>query len=763
MRQRHKRGALAALALLAGAVVLAGQPTWAQFVEPIRPLGSLKKVATPEPPNLNQFLKTNGQGVITPAARASAIALGKALFWDQAVGSDGQACASCHFNAGADSRTRNQVDPGIRAIPSQTVWGAAPPQNPAGAVAAPFTPDYQLRAPDFPLTKFVNQLDHTSGIVSDTQAVVSSQGVYNSKFGDITLSACPPDQPHIGAICDTRTADVSPGSNGAIFSIGGTQVRNVEPRNTPTVINAVFNYRNFWDGRARNEFNGVNPIGDLDPFARVLINAGGANATLQKVALSGSLRLTNAALASQSVGPALSDMEMSAQQRSFAKLGKKMLALPRALPGQVVAPDDSVLGNDKATGVKSLAPLPGLNKKYADLIQAAFQPQWYGSNQIVTFAGGTDTDGTVALTYSKPPKAGTPLTTNQYTQMEFNFSLFWGIAIQMYEATLRADDSPMDQAFDSGNALTFTLPGIWDTQQKQGMNVFMGAGKCLGCHSGPETTNAAIGNVTTVIADFKPAGLIETMTMADLTNAAYDDGFYNTGVRRCDDQAGIDSTRLCDDGGVGTTLGPLGLPLSLARFSQLRAAGDPRILNVVCVNQPAACDIPFVSPFQRVAVDGAFKTPGLRNVELTAPYMHNGGELSLKDVVDFYQRGGNFPEYNIRNLDPDIGLIQPCFDPNDPVQCPSGTGLLFLGLGLSDAEKDALVAFMKAMTDERVRYQRAPFDHPQLFLPNLPLDPNCPKCLPGEVPAVGRNGITTYNAGTAYSYPQPTFFNNLAK
>ena len=42
-----------------------------------------------------------------------ALALGKALFWDQQVGSDGQACASCHFNAGADARITNQLNPGF--------------------------------------------------------------------------------------------------------------------------------------------------------------------------------------------------------------------------------------------------------------------------------------------------------------------------------------------------------------------------------------------------------------------------------------------------------------------------------------------------------------------------------------------------------------------------------------------------------------------------------------------------------------------------
>jgi hypothetical protein len=42
-----------------------------------------------------------------------------------------------------------------------------------------------------------------------------------------------------------------------------------------------------------------------------------------------------------------------------------------------------------------------------------------------------------------------------------------------------------------------------------------------------------------------------------------------------------------------------------------------------------------------LAADGTFKIPGLRNVELTAPYFHNGGERMLLDVINFYARGGN--------------------------------------------------------------------------------------------------------------------------
>src|SRR5690349_18066898 len=63
---------------------------------------SLDTVPVPPVPGLDQIIQN----------RAAAIALGKALFWDTATGSDGQACASCHFHAGADNRIKNQINPG---------------------------------------------------------------------------------------------------------------------------------------------------------------------------------------------------------------------------------------------------------------------------------------------------------------------------------------------------------------------------------------------------------------------------------------------------------------------------------------------------------------------------------------------------------------------------------------------------------------------------------------------------------------------------
>ncbi|MFL5271339.1 MAG: hypothetical protein ACJ79E_04665 [Anaeromyxobacteraceae bacterium] len=753
--------------IVVSSVVVLGTPRPAGAQVVLNRPASLKTIPTPEPANLNQFLNADGQGRVTAAARAAVVALGKALFWDQAVGSDGQACASCHFNAGADSRTKNQVNPGMRAIPPQTVFGATPPQQ-TGGTTPQFFPGYQLRASDFPLTKFNTPDVPGSGIASDTQAVVSSQGVENTIFGDVKLASCPADQRFIGTICDTRTLDTS--GAGAVFDVAAGH-RNVEPRNTPSTVNALFNHRNFYDSRARNEFNGVDPIGDLDPYARVLISAG---TKLQKVALDngtlvagklvanpfGPLRLEDSSLASQAVGPALSDMEMSAQNRSFAKLGKKMLALPRALPAQLVHLDDSVLGNNKVAGVQSNSPALGINKSYAALVQAAFQSRWWGSSLVVEFTGATDADGTVGLRISKPAKT---LTTSQFTEMEFNFSLFWGIAIQMYEATLRADDSPFDQAFDLGNPLTVRLPPncddvftpcLWGPRQQQGWAVFQGPGRCINCHGGPELTNASVRNVRFI------DGKTESMVMGNVTVKSYDVGSYNTAVRRCLTTAGAGP---CDDGGIGVTIGPLNLPLAFARFGQLvqaHNASDPTDpITIVCNNQPEACTVDY--PAGNEAVDGSFKTPGLRNIELTAPYMHNGSELGLMDAVNFYDRGGNFPQYNIDNLDPDMGRIE-CsstgVDVSGKVFCPT-SNLVFLELGLSDGDKDALVAFLVALTDERVRMQRAPFDHPQLFVPDLAADPDCPQCRSGELPAVGRLGQDAY--GNA-AHPLRTFLQNLA-
>ena len=99
-------------------VALAGLSAVAGFLGIVHAAGfgplpsSLKNLPVPDVPGL-----LDGPDPIV-VDKDKAIALGKALFWDMSVGSDGMACASCHFHAGADSRIKNQISPGGQS-PSQ--------------------------------------------------------------------------------------------------------------------------------------------------------------------------------------------------------------------------------------------------------------------------------------------------------------------------------------------------------------------------------------------------------------------------------------------------------------------------------------------------------------------------------------------------------------------------------------------------------------------------------------------------------------------
>lgn len=77
---------------------------------------------------------------------------------------------------------------------------------------------------------------------------------------------------------------------------------------------------------------------------------------------------------------------------------------------------------------------------------------------------------------------------------------------------------------------------------------------------------------------------------------------------------------------------------------------------------------------------GAFKTPTLRDIDLTAPYMHDGSLQTLKEVVSHYNNGG-VTKGGDRVNDFLDGGIKP--------------------LNLTDAQMDDLVAFMKALTGSK--------------------------------------------------------------
>ncbi|MBI2836400.1 MAG: hypothetical protein HYX85_01755 [Chloroflexi bacterium] len=573
--------------------------------EPLAPpdLNPLNQTVVPEPPNLADFVKS----------KPAAVRLGKALFWDMQAGSDGiQSCASCHFSAGADNRLKNTVNPGKN--------GAFNVVGPGGT----------LQPGDFPFHKRAAPVDSQfSATVRNSDDVVGSQGVRLTEFVDVVP----------GSAVDNATPVADP-----VFNVSGTNSRRVTGRNTPTVINAIFNFNNFWDGRAHFIFNGNNPFGPADNTSGVWFNEAGG-------LVKRPVAIQFASLASQATGPPMDHTEMSARGRTFPKLGKKMLSLT-PLGKQLVHPGDSVLGPISRATLQANGKYAGngLSTNYTQMIKDSFVDKLWNSANV---------------------------TPDGYTQIEANFSLFWGLSIQMYVATLVSDQTPFDRWLAGDvNALT--------DQQKLGFDVFDGNGGCSACHSGIEFTSASATGAA-FLNNFDNA-LIELMFVADGTRAIYDDGFNNTGVTLTTDDVG--------HGGNTPFTNPLTsqpIPLSFTARALLQAKNLLPFLSPILD--------PIIPLTIRDNSNGLFKVPGLRNVELTGPYFHNGGMMTLEDVVDFYVRGGNFPAANAADLDPAVGQGLPLLQGNQ-------------------AMKSALVAFMKSLTDPRVRDESAPFDHPELLVPD---------------------------------------------
>jgi cytochrome c peroxidase len=817
---------------------------------PLRPLAPLSSV--PIPPVFGM------EGII--ADKTAAIELGKSLFWDMQAGSDDiQACASCHFNAGADSRVNNDVNPG-QAGGDNTFQIGVPFNGSLG-------PNYHYKAGtadagfggyhdgDFPFRKLADINDRFS-VTSDVNDVSGSEGQYGLTNDTIIVSQAnehaigggnpgavngndgsddgsdrgltygngTPHLPGNKRGPGNSGSNKGPGSNqsgntkqnasgdATVTSVESTtpvadpvfsypseadptkriNTRRVTGRNTPSAVDAVFNFRNFWDGRAQNVCNGANPFGTRDKANHMLVvdPVDGKLGPTQ-------VNMVNSALCSQSLGPILSSTEMSADNRNFHQVGKKLLArVP--LANQLVDPTDSVLG------VFSKSPDKGLKTSYSALVQKAFQPEWWQFAQHICEAA----DGTMTGTVNPANLETCPAGTTDYSLMEYNFSLFWGVAVQMYESTLVADQTPLDKfleqqqtytligdntknqytiqlkpgitpytvsliglnqtldftdqdtyAFDDGQGrvmgngvnggtidyasgtltvffgeapvslvpvqINYSVGAVPLTEgQLRGLHLFQTKAGCVACHGGPELSNASVGTVTNFPA--------ERMIMEDDSARVYDTGYYHIGVRPA-----------AEDAGLAGNDPVAGLPLSQAEILRQHVC-DGGYESVIVPGRrgdgiapaPMNCN-------DDIARGGFFKAPQLRNVALTAPYFHNGSQLTLEQVVEFYNRGGDFNTVEeVKYMDPDIEL-----------------------LGLTAQEKIDLVDFLRnGLTDPRTVAQAAPFDHPQLFVPNghphsasgypITPDPKHPDRATDqlmEIPVTGAQG----------GKPLPTFLENL--
>lgn len=725
---------------------------------------SLQNVPIPPVPGL-----TDGLDPIV-VNKTAAIALGKALFWDVNVGSDGMSCGSCHFSAGVDSRTKNQINPGIKSTkPSGQTYDAFPSGPSSGG------PNYNLTLADFPLQRFSNPADKFSTVTYTTDDVVSSAGTFSGTYMGSTKLTGSNDQ------C-SRSVD-------PVFHVNGVGTRRVEPRNAPSMINAVFSHRLFWDGRANNIFNGSSPWGDRDPDAGVWVKVSAKSVVKQR------LHLENSALASLATGPGLSDLEMSCRQRKWSDIGRKLLSR-QPLQNQKVHNQDSVLGALSLSTAGNLK--PGLKTIYKNLVTQAFNQKYWAYAALGPFGNAP---------------GQTP-----YTQMEANFAMFFALSLQLYESTLVSDQAPIDLSpVDANVRPTWVGLGKTDaevSQLKRGGTLFFN-NHCNLCHTGPVTSMAAVTTNATLLTPtpgktFGPAatpiaygpdafGTGNAAKAAGMTqyvsgitrdfNANFepklmDVGFTNTAVGDQDADLGlggvddfghplsysaqyleylkgnsagiydalVPKTRACDFiAGMAinltnpeylyfTALDDIILDGSREGVLRTSNCADPTTAYIpsVAAAQAAAAD-PAGDPRMALSVKAAFKIPTLRNIELTGPYMHNGSMANLEQVLDFYARQGNYFHENLHSQIVSISSSVNSTSVN----------------GFGTSNKADLIAYLKAFTDERVRYERAPFDHPEVVIPNghkgnqalalqeNPLNGSLAQEDYLTVPAVGANGSVT--------------------
>lgn len=194
-----------------------------------------------------------------------------------------------------------------------------------------------------------------------------------------------------------------------------------------------------------------------------------------------------------------------------------------------------------------------------------------------------------------------------------------GQALSSWQRTMVSGNSRFDRWYYGGqkNAL--------NSQEQRGFQLFMGKGRCASCH--------LVGDKSALFTDHK---------------------FHNTGL-------GWERTMHPERSSYKVQLAP-------GVFVQVKG-------SLLKSFEPPQADVGRYEVTLDPKDRWAFKTPILRNVSLTHPYMHDGSLATLEDVVEFYDKGGIDNE----NKSP---LLQP--------------------LKLNKEEKAALVDFMKTLTGDNV-------------------------------------------------------------
>lgn len=233
-------------------------------------------------------------------------------------------------------------------------------------------------------------------------------------------------------------------------------------------------------------------------------------------------------------------------------------------------------------------------------------------------------------------------------------------AIAAYEGTLISDDSPFDR-YLAGDRSAMSAAAL------RGFMVFAGKGNCTACHSGALLTDG----------DFHNISVPKNPEFAD-------DPLRQVSYRFLMRQSGLDSAIYNN------------LDRDPGRYA---ATGDPDDL-------------------------GAMRTPPLRYLKYTAPYMHNGVFFTLEEVVEFYNIGGT----------------QDVFGTKSPIMQP---------LNLTRQEKQDLVAFLESLSGSEVTAETPELpDYEVLPGPSVGALITAARLKSGDLVATGSDAVTNANMGT---------------
>lgn len=191
-------------------------------------------------------------------------------------------------------------------------------------------------------------------------------------------------------------------------------------------------------------------------------------------------------------------------------------------------------------------------------------------------------------------------------------------AIGAFERTLVAGDSPFDRYYFGGDKTAMSPSAV------RGLEIFVNQGRCVSCH------------------------------VIEQTQALFTDNRFH--------MIGVAATRM---------------PKDLEELSAAVAEVKSKGTDIAVLSNPKTSSLGRYAVTRDLTDIGAFKTPTIRNIAITAPYMHDGSLKTLEEVVQFYNNGGRLEE-------------------SDPVPELLSGGIR--PLNLTPEQEEDLVAFMKALT-----------------------------------------------------------------